>query len=619
MSDEILNLLEEGYRLQMGGSYGEAETRYREVLQREPKNIHALNLLGIVCINTDRAEEAVDFIAVAIGENAGDAESYTNMGIAQKDLQRFEAARSSFEKAARLNPRNPVIFNNLGNVQLALNQCEPAVKSFRAALQLDPNYADSLSNLTAALKETGQLGGALAAADRAIQLRPDFAEAWNNRGEVLFKQARFDDAVASYRKAVEFGENYVGAMINLSAALKETGDIAGARGSLDEALKLEPDNARAYNNMGVLLEQLGDGAAAAAQFREAIQSSTEYANAYYQLAQLRGQGLNDAEVEAVRTLMASENLADAQRMPLAFALACAYEKRDDYDRSFEHLVMAQDIKAQENPYDDKMVGKYYSDIAAQFSVAPPDDAGHIAVDGPTPVFVLGMPRSGTTLTEQILGSHAAVYGAGELSFMEDTVFEAKKITGKAYPHCMEALSKSQLASLGRLYLERIAARTAGEPIVVDKTPMNFQYIGFIAAALPNARFIHCRRDPIDNCLSIFKLPFEKSHSYAHSLTALGQYFRHYSDLMQHWDRLLGDRILDVQYENTVADVEKQSRSLLEFLELPFDDAVLQFHKAEGIVKTPSASQVRQPIYSSSVERWRKYENHLRPLIEQLEG
>lgn len=618
MSDVIMNLLETGYRLQTAGKLGDAESKYREVLQREPRNVHALNLLGVVCINTKRAEEAVDLIATAIGEDSGDAEAYTNLGIAQKDLQQYDAASVSFQRAAKLNPRNPAILNNLGNVQSALNQHTAAVSSYRAALQLDPSYAECISNLASALKETGQLTGALAAADRAIELRPGFAEAWNNRGEVLFKQARFGDAAQSYRKAVELSDDYVAAMINLSAALKETGDVSGARSILDRALELEPDNARAFNNMGVLFEQLGDAAAAAVQFRKAIQSSTEYANAYYQLAQLKGQGLDDSEVEAVHTLMDSGDLMDAQRMPLAFALACAYEDRQDYDRSFEFLDTAQELKARENPYDDEKVGQYYTDIVSEFSTGSATGKGHASAEGPDPVFVLGMPRSGTTLTEQILDSHPAVYGAGELSFMEDIIHEAKRISGQPYPRCMSKLRDDQLADLGCKYIDRIAARSAGEAILVDKTPMNFQYIGFIAAALPGARFLHCIRNPIDNCLSIFKLPFEKSHSYAHSLTALGQYYRRYVGLMAHWAGIFGDRILDIRYEDTVADVEAQSRRLLEFLQLPFDESVLTFHESDRIVKTPSASQVRQPIYATAVERWRRYEKHLGPLIEQIE-
>lgn len=617
MTDAILNLLEAGYRLQMSGQLEEAERHYRDVLRQDHNNIHALNLLGIVCINTDRAEDAVELITKAIALDPDDAEAHANLGLALKDLHRFDEARASFERTIRINPNNPVTHNNLGNVLAALNRNKEAVASYRSALHLDQNYVQCLSNLAGALKAVGQLPGALAAADRAIELQPHSAQAHNNRGEVLFKQARFAEAADSYRTAVKYGDNYVAAVINLSAALKETGDIEGARQTLDDVIRREPDNPRAYNNLGVLLEQLGDGEQAAVQFRNAIRLSQDYGNAYYQLAQLRGHGLTDHEVDAVTRLCGKPDTTDAQRMPLEFALACAFEDRGDFEQSFRHLEAAQALKAEQNPYDDANVGDYYERIKRVVSTDPLPSRKLEMTSGARPVFVLGMPRSGTTLTEQILGSHPDVYGAGELSYMEDTINEAKSQTGEPFPECVPLLSCEQLDGLGRLYLDRLTARSSGEAVVVDKTPMNFQYIGFIMSILPDARFIHCRRHPIDNCLSIFKLPFEESHSYAHSLVSLGQYYRHYQTLMEHWQTVAAARMTESRYEDVVADSESQSRRLLEFLDLPFDESVLEFHKTDRIVKTPSASQVRQPIYRSSVDRWKKYERFLGPLLVHL--
>ena len=416
---------------------------------------------------------------------------------------------------------------------------------------------------------------------------------------------------------MEFGDDYVAAEVNLSAALKETGDVEGARQVLDDVVRRQPDNPRAHNNLGVLLEQLGDGEQAAVQFRTAIRLSPDYANAYYQLAQLKGHGLTEEEVDEVVQLCNDAETADAQRMPLEFALACAFEDRGDFQTSFRHLEAAQALKAKQNPYDDREVGDYYRRIKATIGAGLLRERKRESSSGLAPVFVLGMPRSGTTLTEQILGSHPEIHGAGELSYMEDTINEAKRLTGHAFPQCVPLLSREQLDELGRLYLKRLIARSEGERVLVDKTPMNFQYVGFILLILPRARFIHCTRNPIDNCLSIFKLPFETAHSYAHSLDSLGRYYGHYRDLMKHWQHLVADHMIEARYEDTVADLENQSRRLLEFLGLSFDKSVLEFHRTERIVKTPSASQVRQPIYSSSVEKWKEYEAFLGPLLELL--
>ena len=623
MDEHVLTLLESGYGLQRSGRLDEAEARYREALRQDPKNIHALNLLGVICINTGRAGEAAELIAAAVEQNPGDAEALANLGLARKDLKQFAGARESLQRAIRLNPGNPVTHNNLGNVQAALGDYKAAVATYRTALRLDPDYVECLSNLSAALKEVKQFDGALAAADRAIELRPDFAEAHNNRGEILFKQARFAEAAESYRAAVDHRQDYVAAMINLSSARKECGDVEAARAILGEVLRRNPDNPRAHNSLGVLFEQLGQGGDAADQFRHAIHLSPDYANAYYQLAQLRGQGLSDEEVEAVEQLIDRPETLDDQRMPLAFALACAYEDRGDHDRSFFHLDAAKALKAKRSAYDDAQVGEYYDSIRTALgekiphALAAPDQGSQ--AERPRPVFVLGMPRSGTTLTEQILSSHPEVCGAGELSFMEDTINEAKRRTGKPFPELVSSLAPSLREELGALYHGRLAARAGDESIVVDKTPMNFQYIGFIARILPGARFIHCRRNPVDNCLSIFKLPFEESHSYAHGLESLGRYYRRYAGLMDHWHRIVPDRITTVVYEDLVADFEARTRRLLEFLDLPFSASVLAFHETRRIVKTPSASQIRQPIYSTSVGRWKKYRKHLGPLLEQLES
>ena len=668
MDEHVLTLLETGYGLQRSGQLDQAEARYREALRQDPENFHALNLLGVICINTDRAAEAADLITAAVEQDPGDAEALANLGLAQKDLKQFTEAGASLQRAIRLNPHNPVTHNNLGNVQAALGDFKAAVEAYRTALRLDPDYAECLSNLAAALKEVRQYDGALAAADRAIELRPDFAEAHNNRGEILFKQARFAEAAESYRAAVDHRQNYVAAMINLSSARKECGDVDAAREILDDVLRRNPDSPRAHNSLGVLLEQLGHGDDAAKRFREAIRLSPDYANAYYQLAQLRGQGLSDEEMEAVERLIGRSETLDNQRMPLAFALACAYENCGDHDRSFFYLDMAKALKSKRSAYDDAQVSQYYDSISkafdadfpksegvvggplqasctrrgardgqerrapirarqgrrARLSLQGPSDHTLAAADhrhrpeGPRPVFILGMPRSGTSLTEQILSSHPDVHGAGELSFMEDTISEASHRTGKPFPELSSSLTPALLDDLGALYLGRLTARSGNEAVVVDKTPMNFQYIGFIARILPDARFIHCRRNPVDNCLSIFKLPFEESHSYAHGLESLGKYYKRYAGLMAHWNRIVPDRIATVAYEDLVADFEAETRRLLEFLDLPFSASVLAFHKTKRIVKTPSASQIRQPIYSTSVDRWKKYRKHLGPLLTQLE-
>ena len=228
-----------------------------------------------------------------------------------------------------------------------------------------------------------------------------------------------------------------------------------------------------------------------------------------------------------------------------------------------------------------------------------------------------MPRSGTSLTEQILASHSALAGAGELPYAYDTAHSIRELVHEKFPDNMKLLSKEQYAELGHNYLNRHLSEHLTARYVIDKTPLNFQYIGMLALALPDAKFVHCHRDPVANCFSIHRMPFDEKQTYAHSLEALGKYYSRYWRFMQDWHSMFPGRILDVRYEETVADIEGQSRRMLEFLELPFEEGVLEFHKTRRLVKTPSASQVRQPIYSDSVAAWKNYEHHLGPLIENL--
>jgi hypothetical protein len=228
-----------------------------------------------------------------------------------------------------------------------------------------------------------------------------------------------------------------------------------------------------------------------------------------------------------------------------------------------------------------------------------------------------MPRSGTSLTEQILATHPEVLGAGELGLMEETIRESQRLAGHDFPGGFGELDSRQLQALGDYYMTRLIRRVGNARYIVDKTPMNFQYLGFIAAILPNARFIHCTREPIDNCWSIYKLPFESVHSYAHDQESLGDYYVQYAELMAYWAGLYATRILEMRYELTIANFTQQSQRLTDFLGLSYEPAMRDFHRTERIVKTPSASQVRRPLYASSVGAWRPYADKLQPLIAAL--
>jgi tetratricopeptide (TPR) repeat protein len=618
MEHTIIDRLEQGLAAYQAGQVEQAEKHFLDVLARDRDNVHALNLLGMLCVNEFRPNEAVFFISKALKRAPKNAESHANIALAYKDLGEFDKALEHFRHSIRLDAGVPVVHNNHGNVLREMGRPERAVRAYERALKLQPDFAECWSNLGAALNESDQRKRALQAIDRALQLEPRLAQAHNNRGDVLLAEARYEEALESYRKATVINPKYAAALINMARVQRDMDQPDAALETLGLALELEPDNPEAHHVLGVLQEQRGRPEKAADAFKHAISVAPGMAIAHYYLAQIRGRKLSDDEFGHMEKIWNEVRMLDNDRMYLAFGLARAHEQRGDYDRAFRYLEKGNDIKASMRLYDDEDTGRFVdalTDSAEALAQRLGRDSG---CPDERPVFVLGMPRSGTSLTEQVLASHSAIAGAGELSYAYDLAHRVRDITGQAFPDNMRQLETGQLRELGEYYIGRHRVTNLDQRHVVDKTPLNFQYIGLLGLALPRARFIHCHRDPVQNCFSIHRLPFDKKQAYAHDLVSLGQYYNRYWRLMQRWKALFPGRILDVRYEDTVADIEAQARRMLDFLGLPFEAGVLEFHKTRRLVKTPSASQVRQPVYTDALQAWRKFERHLSPLIEQLD-
>lgn len=617
IQDETTPLLLEGFAHVQAARWQAAELPFRRVLQLDPGNIHALNLLGVVCINMGRADEAIALIEKALCSAPDDAEALANLGLALRRSNRLGDAAEAFRQSLLRNNKNPTVLNNLGSIFLELGRFPESVDYYRAALGIDPNHVDSLINISGALTQSGQFAGATAAAMRAEELRPGAAGPPNCLGEVALKQARYAEATAAFGEALRRQPDFLDARLGLVNAAKEAGDIKRAEELLGQIILQLPLCAPAHNSLGVLREQNGDAVGAAASFRQAHAAAPDYAEAYYQLAQLRSTALTDTESEELHRQYAAAEDSTPRKATLAFAMAHDAESRGDYSAAFEYVSLAQAIRAKSHPYRDEEVASYYLRIE---SVVDTVAAGAIQ---PTvesqPIFVLGMPRSGTSLMEQILASHASIEGAGEMGLMDDTVALSAQMAGCPFPEALSRLSSKQIQELGNRYLSALRTRVPPTRYIVDKTPMNFQYLGFIANILPGAKFIHCKRSALDNCVSIFRLPFEGVHSYAHDLESLGRFYNHYARLMDHWDRIVpSERLCTVNYEQMVENLEAESHRVLDFLRLPFDRAVLHFHQTQRIVKTPSASQVRRPIYRDSLAAWKRYERSLAPLLKALD-
>lgn len=617
MNSEIQDHLLQAYRSHQAGKLAEAESAYQAILQAEPENVDALNLLGVLYTNNFRPDAAVLCISRALKLQHRQPEAHANIALAYKDQGQLELAVKHFRESIRQDPWQAMVYNNLGNVLREMSQPREAIRVYESALKLDGEFAQCWCNLAAALNEDEQRKPALRAVERALSLEPTMAQAHNNKGDISLAEGKYDEALACYRRATELNPKYVTALINMARTLRDMDRPGEALEIFQHALQLEPNNPEAHHAMGVLQEQVGNQTGAAEAFQSALKVAPGMAIAHYFLAQLRGRKISDQEFSAMLALREHQRMSPHDRMFLSFGLARAYEQQKDYDRAYECIAQGNRIKAEQQPYDDVDTRKFVDSLADTAAALAARLGFAAGIDDERPVFVLGMPRSGTSLVEQVLASHSEVAAAGELPYAYDMAHRVREVTGRAFPENLKLLSPQQLRSLGEYYLSRHRRQNLDARRLIDKTPLNFQYIGLLGLALPGARFIHCYRDPVQNCFSIHKIPFDRKQAYAHSLTGIGQYYLRYWNLMQRWHQLFPGRILDVRYEDTVADLERQSRRMLEFLGLPFEAGVLEYHSNERLVKTPSASQVRQPIYGEALQSWKNYEKHLQPLLDSL--
>jgi len=431
---------------------------------------------------------------------------------------------------------------------------------------------------------------------------------------ILAMNARnWPDAVKAYREVLRGQPDNVSAWANLGGAYIELGDAAQAEEALGKALHLMPNSIPVLGNIANLKKQTGDSAGAENYYREILALDPSLARAWQEMAQVKRFVADDPDLEAMRRLHQARTLDDDGRVHIAYALGKALEDAGDYDAAFSFLAEANGLKRKSLRFDIEAHKAAVDALIRVFDSERLARAGNVGFGDERPVFVLGMPRSGTTLVEQILASHHAVHGAGELETLSEMV--AKHISG--FPTGAGVLAPGRFETIGRDYV-RALVRDAGKARrVTDKMPRNFLFIGLIALALPRARIIHCRRSPLDTCLSAFTLHFPRGQEFSYDLAELGAYYRLYRRLMDHWHRVLPGRILDIAYEDVVAEPERKARELIDHCGLEWDEACLDFHRTKRQVMTASATQVREPVHRRSVARWRRFERHLTPLREAL--
>ena len=626
----------------------EAERLYRLILETVPENADVLQLLGVTVGQRGDSDQAVSLIRQAIKRRPRFAEAYNNLGNFLHSQGKLGEAASAFRAALDIKPAYPEAWNNLGNalrarqnesIQEAIRCYERAIElqpgyaeaflnlglayqaqqrsaeaiaCYRRALAIQPQLADAHHNLGLALSSLGENKEALLAYQAAIALRPNFAATHNNVGNVLRAESRLEDAIASYRRALALQPNYTEAHCNLALTLNEQNRFQEAVDQYGEALKIDSSYVEAHYGLGHILHERGRFAEAELAFREAIRLQPQYAEAYASLVRCETVTESDRPlIDQMESLLAASNGSSASNVvSLCMALGKAYDDLGEYDLAMTKVRHGNQLQAAHCPFDrDRhaehiaaLIGRY---DRATLSVRPGHGQGY---DSNLPILIVGMPRSGTTLVEQILSGHPMVGAGGELGFWADQ--EARIASD---PSILPDEARGQMSA--RTYMEQLRDLCPGAQHVTDKLTTNFLRLGLIHYLLPKARIVHCRRDPLDTCLSIFFTRFVGKHCYSYDLETLTFYYEQYQRLMAHWrDVLPPDRFHEIDYERLVSRPEEVSRDLVAFCGLEWDPRCLEYSARQRAVRTASKWQVRQPIYTSSIGRWRHYESYLGPLM-----
>jgi tetratricopeptide (TPR) repeat protein len=541
--------------------------------------------LAITEHNLGHFQAAVDIYDLIRANFPEYAEVHINRGVALQTMKRYADALASFDLALALKPGYAEVYNNRGAVLQLLKRYDDALASYDKAIALKPDYANAHFNRGSTLKTMKRHAEALARFDQAIMLKPDHAEAHNNRGVLLQEMRRYDDALASF----------------------------------DKTIAVKPDHAAAYNNRGIVLMIKGDMSEAERMFLKAVELNPNFPDPWFNLVNIRKyQNVDNADVKNICALLNKPGTSLDDQEHLHFALGKIFDDCGRYDEAFESYRQANQIRNTHAAYDSDGVTRMTNGIMEIFSKDFLAQPCAFASDSQSPLFIVGMPRSGTTLLANILSNHRSIATAGELSTITDFVSRLPELTGNGmpYPQVAKHITAAVATRLINDYEQRLRRDVGSDvPHVIDKNSLNFRNLGFISMLFPKARIIHCTRHPLDTGLSNYFQRFPLDLDYSFDLRNIGRFYGEYLRLMEHWRKVVPLQVIEIIYEDMILNTEQTVRKTLAFLGLEWDPRCLLPHTNPCAVETASQWQVRQPIYKESTERWRHYEKHLAPLKE----
>jgi tetratricopeptide (TPR) repeat protein len=531
-------------------------------------------------------------------------------------LGRTELAVEHLNKSIVLDANNAAAHSQLGDAYTVLRRWEEAAKAYQHVLAIQANDVATTIKLGNVFLAAQLLTKAISLYERALTIMPDNALLHRHLGASLHRMGETQRAISCFERSLSLRPDYVGARIDLAQVLRRLGRAEEAVVQLEEAIELEPYDVDSHISLALTLRQLGQTDPAIGRLEQLLSAKPDCGSAYYHISMMKpGQEL----IPIVEKLVSDSKLPKSDAIYCHFALGNFFDGNKSFDQAFSHYLTGNTLERKNFDYDPRENIEVFDRLIKVYSKRFFQNKRQFGSVSELPVFIVGLPRSGTTLVEQIVASHALVHGAGEIEALPGANLSVAQQLSYANPppECMVLIDRKTIEKYSARYLEELALHCTDAARITDKLPGNFARIGFIKTLFPEARIIHCQRNPLDNCVSLF-FHYFTALKCSFELTELGQYYLDYQRLMSHWQDLFPGEIFDVQYEELVMNQERVSKQLIDYIGLEWDQRCLDFHNNERVVMSPSNIQVRRPMYKNSIDRWKHYERHLQPLIEVLQ-
>jgi len=652
MADDPRQTVDDIFRHINAGQIEQAEALCRSALESEPENINVLGILGAILLQKGQLDDAENHLLKTIELEPAFAKPHEDLGLLYFRQDDPARAVEFFLKATQLDPNTATAFRGLADASLRTGNREQAEAAHRRFLELSPDartladaeklHRDGKSEEAESLceelikREPGNTAAlrmlAIIASDderyviaegllrRIAKLSSSGHRAQLDLARFLAERSRFPESVELLEQTARQNSGKHEVHLMLGDMLSIVGRTSEALQEYERCLVLSPKEPTALLGRGHMLRIGGRQDDAIASYQECISERPDLGDAWWSLVSMHGYRVSTDELEILRSQRAAGGLTPESEVGFRFAYARTLEQADDFEGAWQQYEIGNAAKRALISYDPVETEILHDKLAKVFTKELLDRSGATTPTDITPIFILGMPRSGSTLIEQILASHSKVEGAGELPYilMISNSLGTSTTESTRYPEIVEELDDSQLTGLGRSYLHYARTHCATEkPFLTDKMPANFSHAGFIRLVLPHAKIIDARRDPIATCVANYRHLFAQGKNQSYDLVELAEYYLQYVGIMQHWDKVMPGKVLRVQYEDVVGDLESEVRRILDFCELSFEESCLDYHQNARPVSTASAEQVKQPIYDSAVEFWKNYEPHLDELKEIL--